>query len=507
MMQMRWWMALCLWLIPAWNAGADALEPLRTAPVQMNGMVRCLEAFARETVETVTGDVENEEKDALRLVLEWMARPESRSQEAWIKTSHPALGRLFQGKRVSLKDFRDPEKAETLQKLIRHEPQLLRPLHEMEKRARLLEDLPEKLALFPPRKKSLVGSSAWQGPANLLKRQESDSLSPQEAEALKRWEALMAAIRWDKEEALADAAAALAEFSREMAEQEKIEPGRLKADLWFTRNQPFWISALFCLAASLAYLAAALWGSRKPAWLGLALLLIAFGWQITGLYFRGFIGQQAPLGNLYESVLAALSVALIAAALLEIRWRFPWLGWGAGLMGFVLLVITHNSPFFDNDIRPFVPALQSSWLTFHVAAIMASYGAFLLSFFVSLLYLAKEALGGDHSHFRLVRQMPSLAYLDFFNYKILILGFPLLTLGIVFGAVWAATAWGRPWGWDPKETWSAITWLVYAVWLHARLMVGWKGRRTAWLSIAGFLCVLFTWFGVNLFLQGLHSYV
>src|SRR5690606_40417647 len=121
--------------------------------------------------------------------------------------------------------------------------------------------------------------------------------------------------------------------------------------------------------------------------------------------------------------------------------------------------------------------------------------------------LFKDAVGGNASPIGLVRRLPSLEDLDVFNYKIIAVGFPLLTLGIILGAVWAATAWNRPWGFDPKETWSAITWLIYAIYLHVRYMAGWGGRSSAIISIIGFLAVLFTYLGVNYLLPGLHSYV
>lgn len=137
---------------------------------------------------------------------------------------------------------------------------------------------------------------------------------------------------------------------------------------------------------------------------------------------------------------------------------------------------------------------------------MLSYSAFALSFFISIAYLGKDFLGGNNSPIALLRRVPTLEALDLFNYKIVAIGFPLLTLGIIFGAVWASTAWGRPWGFDPKETWSAITWLIYAIYLHARYLAGWKGRPAAFLALLGFLGVLFTYLGVNFLLPGLHSY-
>ncbi|MCX7043893.1 MAG: c-type cytochrome biogenesis protein CcsB [Candidatus Sumerlaeota bacterium] len=181
-------------------------------------------------------------------------------------------------------------------------------------------------------------------------------------------------------------------------------------------------------------------------------------------------------------------------------------GFSAALLGFVFMILAHKLPIFDSKIRPILPALQSSWLTYHVITIMLSYAAFALSFFASLCYLGKDALGGDNSSIPLARFLPSLEALDVFNYKIIAVGFPLLTLGIILGAVWASTAWGRPWGFDPKETWSAVTWLVYAIYLHIRFIGGWKGRGAAIVALIGFLCVLFTYLGVNFLLPSIHSY-
>jgi cytochrome c-type biogenesis protein CcsB len=116
-------------------------------------------------------------------------------------------------------------------------------------------------------------------------------------------------------------------------------------------------------------------------------------------------------------------------------------------------------------------------------------------------------LGGDEGRSLLARRLPTLKAMDVFNFRIVGVGFPLLTIGIIFGAVWAATAWGRPWGFDPKETWSAITWLIYAIYLHVRYLAGWSGKRAAIVAVVGFLAVMFTYLGVNYLLPGLHSYV
>jgi cytochrome c-type biogenesis protein CcsB len=155
-----------------------------------------------------------------------------------------------------------------------------------------------------------------------------------------------------------------------------------------------------------------------------------------------------------------------------------------------------------------VPALKSYWLVIHVSAAVICGGAFTIAAGVTLAYLLQERRlrrtpeGQEPPASRL----PSAQRLELLNYKILTFAFPLWTFAVVSGAIWAESAWGRYWGWDPKETWAFITWVIYAAFLHARTTAGWRGRRAAWISLVGFLAFLINYFGVNLFVQGLHSY-
>jgi cytochrome c-type biogenesis protein CcsB len=150
--------------------------------------------------------------------------------------------------------------------------------------------------------------------------------------------------------------------------------------------------------------------------------------------------------------------------------------------------------------------LKSHWLTFHVVTAIFSYGAFAVSFGLGLMYLLKTYFGENSNITGLVSRFPDANFLDELAYKLITFGFSFLTLVIVTGAIWANYAWGTYWSWDPKETWSLITWIIYAGYLHARLMYDWKGKRAAWLAVLGFTSVLFTFFGVNYLLPGLHSY-
>jgi cytochrome c-type biogenesis protein CcsB len=218
-------------------------------------------------------------------------------------------------------------------------------------------------------------------------------------------------------------------------------------------------------------------------------------------YQLGF--GRAPLSNLYESlVFFALTIAILYL-IVEKKYRNRTIGVFAMPLSFLALAYASLSPDMSDQIQPLLPALKSNWLIAHVVTCFIGYGAFAVAFGVSLMYLLKNRSSGEKH--RSLSPFPEAKVLDELTYRMVILGFLFLTIGIITGAVWANSAWGRYWGWDPKETWSLITWFVYATLLHARIMRSWHGNRIAVLSIVGFAAVLFTYFGVNL-LPGLHSY-
>lgn len=236
------------------------------------------------------------------------------------------------------------------------------------------------------------------------------------------------------------------------------------------------------------------------AWTGLVLQTLSIGMRWVESHRLG-IGH-APLSNLYESMVffswTTAGIYLVFVRKLKDRIL------GAFVMPLVFLALASTS-LMNQEIQPLVPALQSNWLTAHVITCFLGYAAFAVAFSLSLLYLLKSRLGeGSGGFFR--EHLPPADLLDDFSYRIIAVGFPMLTLGIITGAAWANSAWGSYWSWDPKETWSLIVWLIYAAYLHARIARGWKGRRAAWLSIVGFAATLFCYLGVNLLLSGLHSY-
>ena len=243
--------------------------------------------------------------------------------------------------------------------------------------------------------------------------------------------------------------------------------------------------------------------------------LIGFLIQTTGLGVRWYESYQilgedgrAPLTNLYESVVFfAWSILLIY---LLMDWKYKQRTIGAFVLPIALFSMLWAQMSLHASIDPLVPALQSNWLTYHVITCFLGYAGFAVAFGVSIMYLLKigkeEKHQGNDPMGGILGLFPPTRVLDDMNYKAIMIGFPLLTLGIVTGAAWAYYAWGTYWSWDPKETWSLIVWFLYAAFLHARFTRGWVGRRAAWLSIIGFAATIFCYLGVNLVLSGLHSY-
>ncbi len=213
---------------------------------------------------------------------------------------------------------------------------------------------------------------------------------------------------------------------------------------------------------------------------------------------------HAPLSNLYESLIFFSWTIILLYLLMEWRTRNRTIGTFVTPIALLAMAYASFSPNIKSGIQPLLPALQSNWLITHVLTCFFGYAAFALSFALSLMYLLKK-LDRAEKESTFLNLIPRSGILDELNYQMVVIGFLMLTLGIITGSVWAHSAWGTYWSWDPKETWSLVTWLVYAVLLHSRLIRGWKGKRLAVLSIIGFACVLFTYFGVN-YLSGLHSY-
>ena len=253
---------------------------------------------------------------------------------------------------------------------------------------------------------------------------------------------------------------------------------------------------------------------RSSATTTLALALTTLGWlaHLTSVVTRGVAAGRVPWGNMYEFSSAAALVAVTGFLLLVLRGRVDK-SLGAFVMLPVVLYLGLAGTVLYTKVGPLVPALNSYWIKIHVAAAVTASGAFLLSGVVALLFLLRHryderTTAGASVRFpvSLGRSLPAASSLDRAAYVVIAFAFPVWTFAIIAGAIWAEAAWGRYWGWDPKETWSFITWVLYAGYLHARATAGWKGRKAAWVAVAAAGALIVDYYVVNIFVVGLHSY-
>ena len=244
-------------------------------------------------------------------------------------------------------------------------------------------------------------------------------------------------------------------------------------------------------------------GSRASN-VGLALTWLAFGLLVVGLVLRGLWAGRVPWGNMYEFSLASAAGILGVYLVISTRRDLRWLG--LFVAGATLLTLGLAVTVLYTEAAQLVPALKSWWLVIHVSAAVICGGAFTVAAGITLLYLWRERAERLGKVTGLVAKLPDASRLDTLAYRILAFAFPLWTFAVIAGAIWAEIAWGRYWGWDPKETWAFITWVIYACYLHARATAGWRGRRAAYISLVGFAAFLINYFGVNLFVNSLHSY-
>jgi cytochrome c-type biogenesis protein CcsB len=257
----------------------------------------------------------------------------------------------------------------------------------------------------------------------------------------------------------------------------------------------------------LAYLLMMCFGKQILGKAATTITVIGFAGHTAGLILRWVESYQlgighAPLSNLYESLIFFSWTIILLYLLVE--WKIGNKSIGAFITPLAFLAMAYSS-FSEDAIEPLVPALKSNWLIAHVATSFIGYSAFALSFGLSIMFLIKSGSSSDKEN-GFMKLIPKTEILEELSYQIVVIGFLMLTLCIITGAVWANSAWGTYWSWDPKETWSLITWFIYAAMLHSRLVSGWRGKKMAVFSIIGFFCVIFTYLGVNLLLSGLHSY-
>ena len=238
--------------------------------------------------------------------------------------------------------------------------------------------------------------------------------------------------------------------------------------------------------------------------LGSAFMVIGTLLLLAGVIFRGISADRVPWGNMYEfSITGALAFSIAYLYALK-KYQMRWLGLPAAIA--ILLTLGTAVTLLYRPSAPLVPALKSPWLVIHVSAAIISGGVFLLANFIAATYLILDRYEQKGARPIWMQKFPALESLDNFSYRLIALVFPLWTFSVIAGAIWAEAAWGRYWGWDPKETWAFITWVAYAAYLHARVTIGWRGRKAAWLCLLAGSTFLFNYVYINVWGTGKHTY-
>jgi len=249
-------------------------------------------------------------------------------------------------------------------------------------------------------------------------------------------------------------------------------------------------------------------GVSRAGRIGLLFTVVGAGLHLGSVVSRGYAAGRVPWGNMYEfsSMVALLAVGIFLTLVATGRLERSL---GAFVMVPVVLYLGLAGTVLYTAAGPLVPALDSYWIKIHVFAAILATASFLFSGVLALLYLARarfDRSAAPRFPLSVAAALPAAKALDRVSYAVIAFAFPIWTFAIIAGAIWAEAAWGRYWGWDPKETWSFITWVLYAGYLHARATAGWKGSKAAWIAVAAAVALIIDYYVVNIFVVGLHSY-
>ena len=483
------------------EAGARDNEWDKVAAQDSRGRIVTMDTFSREMIRKIHHDEDWDGLGAVESVIRIMSEPQSVYNAPFIYQKNKEIAGMIgqgEGRLACFSSLLDESGNYKIGRLVdealsvppQQRSQLQKDVLKLDEKANLLYALVQgrQLPLFPVR-----GSAAshWLSPAGNL-----SSVSPEDSSFIRDVTALMLSGSPQK------AADEIAQYQQECTGGTLPSPGRMKQELLCNRIQPFKTGAMgYMFCAILLMISSLLLRRsgkvRKASCTAVLVLSTLFLLMHTwGIAARWYCSGQPPLSNAYEvTVFLSWCVALIS--LLLSRRSSAASAFGLLFAGALLLVAGMNN--MDPAVTPLVPVLQSPWLMFHVAVIIAGYGCFGINFLMSAYGLGAVAVCGQKAD--TVRRTAILAEM------FAIVGLMLMTLGTFLGAVWAGESWGSYWSWDPKETWALITILAYTITTHARLVP--KLNTPKWLfvlSIIGFLCVLMTYFGVNYFLVGMHSY-
>jgi len=513
-------------------ADAVDLSIFRALPVQDGGRIKPVDTFARELLAFVGGEETFEGRDPVYTLLVLLSDADKRQGLRIITVGYKPLQERLLGKhlvsgkhpgRFSAGDFTAGTRVrKNLNALLAGDGagglKMLRAARRLEKQYMAVRNVKLALRIIPPppmpdvmrRRGAAAGFFAvWKSPAEELRVLET---SPAELASYKRRmdEARVLFARVLDAFRARDAVrfkAAAADF-RTMLEND-VNPAvvaaveNLALECTYNRVKPFRYAYLLYLFVFLVFLAGAVTKNRAAEKLAYYLLIAGFFLHTGAIAMRTLVAGRIPLSNTYEYLISFVWAAVLLCIVLQKFFELSAMVGVVSFSAFTGLVLAQHAP-IARRIAPLQPILNTSWLQYHVITVIFAYGAMMIAAGLAVYYLA-AGLGGKKS--AAAAGVPDrLAKLDGYIYKVIQIGFLFLTLGIITGSIWASVSWGRYWGWDPKETWAAITWAIYGMYLHMRLTGKWRGRTCAIMAVVGFLAVIFTFFGVNYLLRGLHSY-
>jgi len=266
---------------------------------------------------------------------------------------------------------------------------------------------------------------------------------------------------------------------------------------------PFELALTFYFAAVIIGVVELIKSSRAAERLMLASAGFAFVNHTISIVYRYTASGHLPITSPHEAASFFAWAIVLLYFILEFRYKLGLLG--SFIMPLVFFMMLASS-MLSRELKPLSPTLQSYWLGIHTLFAFTANAAFALACVTGIMYLVQEHYLKSKHLGELFERLPSIHTLDYINYRLITIGFPLLTLAIISGALWAESAWGSYWRWDPREVWSLVTWLIYALILHARMLAGWRGKRASVLSILGFVTILVAFFGIKLLEKGMHVF-
>lgn len=486
-------------------------------PIQEGGLEKSFLTFARDFVKEVTGRANYGGRSPIENYLSMAFEPEAWAREPILKVRHPALKRLYpESDHGRISPLQLDEKRENWSKLIEG-PDGKAIEKELGKLYFLTDQIYGNEMLDPPgpsalERMKIVPAANFRGDPEVWRtvdelRLQVKAKGTAELKLIEGFNAARDAFYRRDAAAFQAASAQLRGALPSLPVQPSWPDWKFSLSRVDTKLGLFRVAGWTYLVAALVFLGSYLAGRRVFVILAGSLLGTGAALHLAALVIRGVLAGRNPVSNLFESAMFIIAGMTVFSLVISTYYRTRVVGLGGAALGAFFMGIANNMPLqYGEKILPLIDALQSYWLNIHVTAMLLSYAFFATAFFVELAYLGRMMLMRRRPGFDVAND-ETLQYLDSLNFRIITIGVPILTGGVILGAVWAAEAWGRPWAFDPKETASAITWMIYAFYLHARLFLGWRGPTGIWLSVLGFAAVVFTYLGVSFFLPGLHSYV